>query len=363
MSESKPPLSIQQEHEVYVREDGSTFTRADIFVKLSVIFKDQMLRRLKGPKLSVYLCIALYCGGPEMTSWPSINTIADRTGYSRRAVIGAVQELEAMGLVAVQHRESERTGYDSNVYEVRGYATMGAGTPSAAGAPGVVQEVHPPSAVDAPGVVNDVHHPSAAGAPEEETIEEETTEEETREEENGADAPAPAVDPPDEIDWGPVLTAERQPGILSDRRSTDPLGLAAACKEKQDAEAAAGRPVGWTEGNGLDAVSNEMVRAWLTAKRVDILTVPEILQQQYGRAMRSAVDGFEVTAQQAAQAVRHVLTHPDYAWYTYSHPAVAKFKQDVQAVILSLVGDGGEIPYTELTGLEMIRARRAQQKG
>ena len=86
---AQAPLAISEQRETYVREDGSTFTRSDIFVKLAVTFRDTMLAKLKGPPLSVYLCIALHCGNASMTAWPSLETIAIKTGYSKRAVITA----------------------------------------------------------------------------------------------------------------------------------------------------------------------------------------------------------------------------------------------------------------------------------
>lgn len=169
MADNGAALSIQQEHETYVREDGTTFTRRDIFVKLSVAFRDRMLCKLKGPKLSVYLCIALHCSGEEMVSWPSIVTIEEETGYGHTAVIGAVKELEAMGLIEVEHRLKADGSADSNRYKVRGYATMGEGS-----SPSVPPVVH---------LVNGGSSPSG--------IEEESIEEEAREEAVFSE-PAPA---------------------------------------------------------------------------------------------------------------------------------------------------------------------------
>jgi len=75
---TEAPLAIAEQKETYIREDGSTFTRSDIFVKLAVTFRDRMLAQLKGPPLSVYLCIALHCGGEEMASYPSAAVHRDR---------------------------------------------------------------------------------------------------------------------------------------------------------------------------------------------------------------------------------------------------------------------------------------------
>jgi len=127
MSEDKliqAPVSITEQLETFIREDGSTYTRHDIFVKLFVTFRDAMLAQLKGPRLSVYLCIALHCG-PEMTAWPSLNTISRETGYSKRAVITAISNLEAMNLIELCYRKTDRGDPDSNLYTIRGYISMG----------------------------------------------------------------------------------------------------------------------------------------------------------------------------------------------------------------------------------------------
>lgn len=154
---TKAPISITEQHETFVRKDGSTYTRKDIFVKLYVTFRDAMLAQLKGPRLSVYLCIALHCG-EDMTSYPSFKTIGRESGYGRRAVISAVNDLVAMNLVERRGRWTEKGDPDSNLYTVKGYIGMGGSASNAL-----------PGAPDAPGVVN-------GGAPKEEPIEEEPIE-------------------------------------------------------------------------------------------------------------------------------------------------------------------------------------------
>lgn len=149
------PVSIAEQRETFIREDGSTYTRQDIYVKLAVTFRDNMLAKLKGPKLSVYLCIALHCN-EAMTSFPSIKTIVQETDYSRTAVIKAIHELEAMNLITISSRQSDYGDLDSNLYQIQGYVSMGGGsTPSV------------------PPVVHDVNQGSAPSVPKEEPIEEE----------------------------------------------------------------------------------------------------------------------------------------------------------------------------------------------
>lgn len=118
------PLSIAETRETFIREDGSSYTRSDIFVKLSVTFRDKMLRKLKGPMLSIFLCISLHCNS-EMESWPSISTIEEETGYSRQATIDAIKKLAEMGLIERHTRTNQKGDADSNLYRVRGFFSMG----------------------------------------------------------------------------------------------------------------------------------------------------------------------------------------------------------------------------------------------
>ena len=117
---------IHEERETFLRDDGSTFTREDIFIKLDVTFRDTMLKRLKGPKLSVFLCLSLHCKR-GMTSYPSLKTIEEETGYSHPAVLKALRELEDMGLIKRQARQTAAGDADSNLYSVTGFVSMGVG--------------------------------------------------------------------------------------------------------------------------------------------------------------------------------------------------------------------------------------------
>lgn len=146
---ARAPLSIQQEREVYFREDGSTFTREDIFVKLAVTFRDNMLAKLKGPKLSVFLCIALHCG-EDMESWPSLSTIERETGYTRKAVVGAIKELETLGLLSVDRAERPQLTHTSNRYSIKSFFSMGNKEASILSTPGLVDSVHQASILSTP---------------------------------------------------------------------------------------------------------------------------------------------------------------------------------------------------------------------
>jgi hypothetical protein len=118
------PIAIHESKETYYRDDGTTYTRSDIYVRLYVTFRDSMLRKLKGPMLSVFLCIALHCD-ETMSAWPSLSRIQEETGYSHPAVLRAISDLEAMGLIERTARTKKSGDADSNSYRVRGFASMG----------------------------------------------------------------------------------------------------------------------------------------------------------------------------------------------------------------------------------------------
>lgn len=81
-------------------------------------------------------------------AFPSYNTLAEMTGFSRNTVIKATKELEGAGLIGVtpRYKDNERS---SNLYEIyivdtspyRGGGSAGDALPSAGDALGVVQEV------------------------------------------------------------------------------------------------------------------------------------------------------------------------------------------------------------------------------
>lgn len=122
---TRAPFSIQQEHEVYVREDGTAFTREDIFVKLNVTFRDSMLARLKGAPLSVLVCLSLHCKNADMQAWPSLDKIAEETGYSYPTVCSAIKALEKKGLVTKTRRKNPDRQDRTNLYALKAFFTMG----------------------------------------------------------------------------------------------------------------------------------------------------------------------------------------------------------------------------------------------
>lgn len=104
-------------------EPGFCQTKTPAFIKLSTAFKKHMIN-LKGARLGIWLYIALSIndGGK---AYPSIETIERDTGYSNRAIIDVIRELESLGYLSLKHR-----GGTSNLYTINGFAAIGKSQPS-----------------------------------------------------------------------------------------------------------------------------------------------------------------------------------------------------------------------------------------
>lgn len=193
---------------MYLRDDGSTYTRKEIFVKLDVTFRDRMLKVLKGPPLSVFLCISLHCD-ESMTAFPSVTTIENETGYSRPAVLAALDFLiQQAGLVERQYRQKASGEADSNLYTIRGFFTMG----SKPDLPGVANVVSYPQLTSLATVANDVSSKKKPSKkiPSEEDIEDAP-------DGAGADAPTPAPPakaPPSRKEKEPTARARDIPAAM-----------------------------------------------------------------------------------------------------------------------------------------------------
>lgn len=131
-------------------------------------------KRLGPNGIAVYMALACHVGS-ERTCFPSYATIAEEVGMSRRGVINAINQIAALGLIAVTPRHSDDGRiHNSNLYTLLNAPPIiasddgegSAGTtpasepgalPSAGHAPGVVQDMHQGSAPHALGVVHHMH--------------------------------------------------------------------------------------------------------------------------------------------------------------------------------------------------------------
>lgn len=121
------PVEIHAPHTVLEMGENRALQRIEkgAWIKLSTSFRDVM-QHLKGAKLPVFISIAL-CINDHGESFPSFETIAEWTGYSRRAVATAIQELEADGFLTVMRGKKK-----SNLYHVNAFAAFGDASPTSA---------------------------------------------------------------------------------------------------------------------------------------------------------------------------------------------------------------------------------------
>ncbi|MBN1439533.1 MAG: helix-turn-helix domain-containing protein [Anaerolineales bacterium] len=90
------------------------------FIKLDTAFRRETLAKLKGCKLSVYFDLAEHMNR-EGECWPSMETLAKETDYSRRQVIRAIKELKAMGIISVERGGAAHGRKPVNRYRVNSY--------------------------------------------------------------------------------------------------------------------------------------------------------------------------------------------------------------------------------------------------
>jgi hypothetical protein len=97
----------------------------EAWVKISTSFK-KVMPYLKGANLAVFIAISLSIND-KGECFPGIDTLADCTGYSRRAVFDAIRELEQTGFLTITHGVKK-----SNLYHVNAFAAFGDTQPESA---------------------------------------------------------------------------------------------------------------------------------------------------------------------------------------------------------------------------------------
>lgn len=78
-------------------------------------------KRLKGlkPSVQVVLCWIIFHANHEGKCWPSLKTLMEETGISSRTSLRkAIKEIENLGVLKIEQREDEKTGYLSNIYYI-----------------------------------------------------------------------------------------------------------------------------------------------------------------------------------------------------------------------------------------------------
>jgi hypothetical protein len=297
--------------------------------------------------IAVYDVLCLHADAHTQDAWPSYSTIADLTGMSRRQAIRKIAELERLGLVHKEQERDEEGRVTRNIYYLTDQSQWR--DPGDCESPGGDCQ-SPGSDYESPGLVTESHQGSDRESPKHDPMNM------THEHDPGnmipADSAADTHDPdPAGIDWPTGKEhPEGQPSVLQDARAGDPIGLAAACAERQAEARANGVDPGYTvpaPAGGGDPRADAMVAAWIDAQGLDPEQFPEHILRQYRQAMIAAAEGLSASPEQAAQAVRYVLTHPDYTWCNYGHPKNAKFQRDVAGIMLQL-----------LSGVDLATQRR-----
>lgn len=124
--ESEPMLEAVREERITVSERGA-LKWTDFYIKFKVAFRKKGLRRLKGARLSVFLCLALHVDANGIAKPGGIEAIMVETDYSRGAVCSALDDLESIGLI---DKIPQFRGADQ--YRLRGYAWFGKCDPAPA---------------------------------------------------------------------------------------------------------------------------------------------------------------------------------------------------------------------------------------
>jgi hypothetical protein len=131
-SRNLPPwlviLSTDQSKEIVMASVQSTPTQSPadlpIFVRdrrrkgfftIENALFDQYGAQLKAHGLAVYIALARFVN-QDGACWPSLSTIANRTGMSRMQVIREIGKLQELGLIAVEHQCGEKGEHRSNLY-------------------------------------------------------------------------------------------------------------------------------------------------------------------------------------------------------------------------------------------------------
>jgi len=114
----EPTVLIFKGEEYYITDTGDQEKKSEVHVRFAAKFRDLQLLQLKGPPLSVFMCLALHIG-EEGRSFPSVGLICKETGYNRDTVFAALKKLELMGYIARRQKtDPETRQFKSNVYQL-----------------------------------------------------------------------------------------------------------------------------------------------------------------------------------------------------------------------------------------------------
>lgn len=110
MLNGQPAAIIEQPRPQLTLRDGIGEEWTVAWVKLSTAFKPH-IKALKGSPLAVWLYISLSIN-KQGVAFPSMQKIADETGYSRQGVVDAIAILETLGYLKVRRGERRFNLYE-----------------------------------------------------------------------------------------------------------------------------------------------------------------------------------------------------------------------------------------------------------
>ncbi len=114
----EPTVLIFRGEEYYITDTGAQASKPEVHVRFSAKFRELQLLQLKGPPLSVFMCLALHID-EHGRSFPSVSLICKETGYNRDTVFGALNKLEFMGYIArKQKTDVSSKQFRSNIYQL-----------------------------------------------------------------------------------------------------------------------------------------------------------------------------------------------------------------------------------------------------
>jgi len=114
----KPSVGVFKGLEPIIYDNGKQEVKKEFYIKLYAKFREAHLSQLKGPPLSVFLCIALH-SDEKGYSFPSVKLISKETGYKPDAIYKALEYLQTLKFIVRIHRKEKKTKkLMSNLYRI-----------------------------------------------------------------------------------------------------------------------------------------------------------------------------------------------------------------------------------------------------
>lgn len=93
--------------------------------KWTMVYNDFLESNLLSPtEKIIFITIKKFADNESLTAFPSINTIANYTGLSRRGVIKSLKSMAEKGVIKIEKRESSERGHENNLYTLYDYPEM-----------------------------------------------------------------------------------------------------------------------------------------------------------------------------------------------------------------------------------------------